>query len=538
MVDTTSGNSETGDEAAVEQSWYVPPRPAAPQGWLVYSRDFMLAALQGCATEPHRANHSLPWSMLAVVIECLMAVAQALLLLAAKLPILSWLLETTARVFTRNPTGFFLRACYWKARLRHLGQDTIIDQYTEIWGPSSVSIGSRCHIDTNVRLAAGEQQHLQHGWITIGDFVHVGPGVHVAGRGGVEIGDYVGISANAHLYSATNVVDQPSSPGELISMSHMAPHDQQHIVEAPIIIGDYAFIGMMARIMPGVRVGRGAVVHANVELTRNVPAFSNIGAIPRGRQIGWRRPRRRSPKWTEPIRFLMPTPEGDEPTGALTSVRLREVSSSDDVATISQVVGLHMAAFRDGVLSQLGRPFVFDYYSEMINSERASLWVAQAGDKICGFLGCTVERHAFDRARRSGTTVSRAIWRFLTFRLSPLAVFRTLKKRHLSRHIADQAELLSIAVLPEFRRARIGKRLLNVWSEKLRAYSLGTYIVFTDNPEGIAFYEKCGGERLFRFSLCSLSSACYRLKVADRSAEPGGRGRTGNTDRQEAGADE
>jgi len=58
-----------------------------------------------------------------------------------------------------------------------------------------------------------------------------------------------------------------------------------------VVIEEMAFVGMMVRIMPGVRIGRAAVVHANCELTRSVRPFANVGGIPRGRQIGWRKPR-------------------------------------------------------------------------------------------------------------------------------------------------------------------------------------------------------------------------------------------------------
>lgn len=284
------------DSRAVAAEWYIPDKPQTQPDWIVYSLDFVLAALQGQTTDAEKVRRTVPWMIAGRIVRTLMAALQLFIMLLARLPVFSWMVETTARTFTRNAFGFFLRSCYWKARLKRLGSDTLIDQGVEIWGAANVSIGSDCHIDTNVRLAAGERKHNQRGSIEIGDYVHLGPGVHIAGRGGVKIGDFAGISSNAHLYSATGVLEQPSDPGQLISMSHMAPRDQQHIIERPIVIEPYSFIGMMTRILPGVRVGFGAVVHANCELTRDVPAFANIGGVARGRQIGWRRPRRRSAK--------------------------------------------------------------------------------------------------------------------------------------------------------------------------------------------------------------------------------------------------
>lgn len=294
------------EAARVRDEWYVPEGRPPASGWLVYSLDFVLATLQGCITEPERIRRTAMWLGIATIVRILMAIMQILIMTLAWIPVISWFVEMLARTFTRNAAGFFFRSCYWKSRLLHLGTDTIIDQGVEIWGPGHVSIGSHCHVDTNVRLAAGERRHRQHGFIHIGNYVHLGPGVHIAGRGGVIIRDFVGVMANAHLYSATGVIEGPDDPGQLMSMSHMAPQDQQHIIERPIVIDEYAFIGMMSRILPGVRVGYGAVVHANCELTGDVPAFANMGGIPRGRQIGWRRPRRRSTKLSPNGRHPLP----------------------------------------------------------------------------------------------------------------------------------------------------------------------------------------------------------------------------------------
>ncbi len=294
-----AGDMQSQPTSTIEDSWYLPPEPNVPTGWLVFSLDYVLAALQGCAGDPRAVRRSTGWVVLGTVIRGCMAVAQAIVMVHAWVPVASTYTEIIARIFTGDAMGFFLRACYWKAKLAHLGQDTIIDQYVDIWGPKSVSIGSHCHLDAGVRLKAGQRGYGTGGSIVIGNYVHLGPGVLLAGRGGIEIRNFASLSADARVYSATNTIERPDDPGQLISMSHVAPPDQQHIVEAPVVIEEYAFVGMMTCVLPGVRIGRGAIVHANLELTRDVPPFANFGGIPRGRKIGWRRPRRRSPKLGE-----------------------------------------------------------------------------------------------------------------------------------------------------------------------------------------------------------------------------------------------
>ncbi|HPF38403.1 MAG TPA: GNAT family N-acetyltransferase [Phycisphaerae bacterium] len=488
----------------VAESWYVAPSKPAPRGWPVYTLDFVLATLQRCVSEPEKVRRTAGWMLIGRLVRAGMAIAQSLIMLVAWTPVFSSLLETFARVYTRNAFGFFLRACYWKAHLRYLGQDTIIDQYTEIWGASSVSIGSRCHIDTNVRLAAGERRHGQHGYIRIGSHVHLGPGVHIAGRGGVRIGNFVGVMANAHLYSATGVIVKPSDPGQLISMSHMAHATHQHIVEGPIEIGEYAMIGMSARLMPNIRIGRGAIVHAGCEVTGDVQPFANFGGLPRGRRIGWRKPARKSPKW-KPHRAIYVAPDGG-PT-------IREITDPEDHHSIDGVLDLHLEAFHAGITTRLGREFVQRYYDAMICEPDCSLWIAELDGRVVGFLGCTTNRHHFEAANRSGATRFLAAWRFVTFRLSPIAVLRALRKQSLSRDYPDEAELLSIVVAPDARRLGLGKRFLDIWRTELEEAGLASYIVFTDNPEGINFYEKYGGEKLFKFNMRDKWSACYRFRA-------------------------
>lgn len=284
----------------VANSWHVLPRHETKRGWLVFSLEYVVAALQGCGSEPQEAKHTVVWRIVGGLVLGVMAVGQVVIMILAVIPVVSTLVEILARSFTASAPGFFLRACYWKAKLKRLGQDTIIDPYVDIRGPASVVVGSHCHLDAYVRLKGGERSYGQHGSIEIGNYVHLGPGVLIVGRGGVVIEDYVSLSADARVYSATNTIEYAADPGRLISMSHVAPRDRQQIVEKPIVIEEYAFVGLMTTILPGVRIGRAAVVHANLELSRDVPAFSNIGGLPRGRHIGWRRPRRVSPQLGTP----------------------------------------------------------------------------------------------------------------------------------------------------------------------------------------------------------------------------------------------
>lgn len=288
------------DEAdLVRVDWYIAPKPPAPMGWLVFSEDFVLRVIQGKYGRPEAVLRTAGWRTIAIALRTLMGVGQALMMLLAYIPIIDLLVEFVAVNFSRGSAGFFLRACFWKAKLAGLGQDTLIDRGVNIWGPGAVRIGAGCHIDKDVRLAAGEAGQGQHGYIHIGDYTHIGPRCNIAGRGGVDIGDFVSMQALVHVYSATNAIAHPEFAGQLISLAHVAPPELQHIVEAPVVVGDYASIGFASLLLPGAWIGLGAIVHPYSQVATRFEAFANIAGPGRARQNGWRRPLRQDPRRAE-----------------------------------------------------------------------------------------------------------------------------------------------------------------------------------------------------------------------------------------------
>jgi len=70
-------------------------------------------------------------------------------------------------------------------------------------------------------------------------------------------------------------------------------HDPQSPVFAesagPVIIKDFAWVSSHAIVLPGVTVGRGAVVAAGAVVTKDVPALAIVGGNP-ARMIGERQP--------------------------------------------------------------------------------------------------------------------------------------------------------------------------------------------------------------------------------------------------------
>lgn len=95
--------------------------------------------------------------------------------------------------------------------------------------------------------------------LSLGNNVHIGNNAHFDGRGGILIGDHTHISRNVTIYSTNHDYE-----GELI------PYDST-LVQNNVVIGKGVWIGMNVSILPGVKIGDGAIIAMGSVITKNVP---------------------------------------------------------------------------------------------------------------------------------------------------------------------------------------------------------------------------------------------------------------------------
>ena len=101
--------------------------------------------------------------------------------------------------------------------------------------------------------------------ITIGRDVFINSGCHFQDQGGITIGDG---SLIGH-----NVV--------LATINHdFYPVNRRKNHYAPIVIEDHVWIGSNAAVLPGVTIGRWAVVAAGAVVNKDVEAFTVVGGVP------------------------------------------------------------------------------------------------------------------------------------------------------------------------------------------------------------------------------------------------------------------
>ena len=93
----------------------------------------------------------------------------------------------------------------------------------------------------------------------------------------LHIGDYVCIGAEAVIVMGGNHTHR----ADWFSLYPFADNiEAAYVAKGPTTIGDGAWIGMRAMIMPGLTIGEGAVIAASAVVTRDVAPYSVVGGNP------------------------------------------------------------------------------------------------------------------------------------------------------------------------------------------------------------------------------------------------------------------
>jgi maltose O-acetyltransferase len=111
--------------------------------------------------------------------------------------------------------------------------------------------------------------------IEIGEDTIVGDHAFLDGRAKLKIGNHVDIASGVMIYNSEHNINE----------NDFAVIEK--VIEEPVEIGDYCFIGPRVTILPGVKIGKGAVVAAGAVVTKDVPDFAIVGGVP-AKMIGER----------------------------------------------------------------------------------------------------------------------------------------------------------------------------------------------------------------------------------------------------------
>lgn len=146
-----------------------------------------------------------------------------------------------------------------------------------IWNPVFLSgvhylfLGSKVGIWHHARIEAIDEWEGQHfsPRLLIGDNVNIGQNCHITLSERIVIEKDVVCSARVTITDIAHATDNP----DLAVLN-------QGLTTKPVRICEGAFIGINVIILPGVTVGRHAIVGAGAVVTKDVPDYATVAGAP------------------------------------------------------------------------------------------------------------------------------------------------------------------------------------------------------------------------------------------------------------------
>lgn len=125
------------------------------------------------------------------------------------------------------------------------------------------------YVLSGIKIGKGSTVHMWANFfypknISVGEDTIIGDHVFLDGRAPLRIGNHVDIASEVLIYNSEHDINSK---------------DFRPIL-GQVEIGDYVFIGPRAIILPGVKIGKGAIVGAGAVVTKDVSDFTIAGGVP------------------------------------------------------------------------------------------------------------------------------------------------------------------------------------------------------------------------------------------------------------------
>ena len=163
-----------------------------------------------------------------------------------------------------------MRRILVKAVARRCGDGLIVASQVGFKHLETFRIGERCFIGAGAYL-----QGRFDGRCVIGDNVWIGPGSYFDARD-LVLEDYVGWGPGAKVLGSAHT----GAPADV-------PIVKTDLEIRPVRVRAWADIGTNAVLLPGVTVGKGAIVGAGAVVTKDVAPFAVVAGVP-ARFLRWR----------------------------------------------------------------------------------------------------------------------------------------------------------------------------------------------------------------------------------------------------------
>ena len=142
-----------------------------------------------------------------------------------------------------------------------IGKQSHIHWLARFNNPSGVEIGENCVIGNDAFLDGRHPSKLSENPKKNKNYFHefISPSSRP-----LKIGNNVSIAGEVRIYTMEHDIDDPGFKE----------------IGAPVIIEDYVVVGSRVIILPGVRIGKGAVIASGAVVTKDVLPFNIVGGVP------------------------------------------------------------------------------------------------------------------------------------------------------------------------------------------------------------------------------------------------------------------
>jgi len=163
-----------------------------------------------------------------------------------------------------------LRRAVWRVVVKRFGHGVQIEQGVGFKHLETFEIGNNVFI--------GAQTFIQgrfDGTCKIGDNTWIGPKSYFDARN-LIMGEYVGWGPGAKVLGSAHT-----------ALPIDVPIIKTDLAIKPVVVGDWTDIGTNAVLLPGVTIGKGAIVGAGAVVIEDVPPFAVVAGVP-AQFLHWR----------------------------------------------------------------------------------------------------------------------------------------------------------------------------------------------------------------------------------------------------------
>lgn len=158
-------------------------------------------------------------------------------------------------------TSFYTEEELKAIGFKSVGNNVLISRKTSLYGVSRISIANNVRIDDYCVLSAGK------GGIEIGNYVHLAVYVSLQGDGKITLEEFSGISSRTAVYSSND-----DYSGEF--MCHPTiPKDFTNVTKKAVKFCKHSIVGSSCVILPGVTLHTGSAVGALSLVNRDCEEF-------------------------------------------------------------------------------------------------------------------------------------------------------------------------------------------------------------------------------------------------------------------------